>query len=61
MEYISIDPVEELIKAVAIVHGAARADMWRRLWSMVLELEAKRIKSSKEGYSNGACRGQNET
>lgn len=38
---IAINPVEELIKAVEIVHGRARADFWRQVWSMVLLKHAR--------------------
>ena len=31
--YIKIDPVKELLKAIEIIHGKARADMW---WMILL-------------------------
>lgn len=41
MSSIAINPVEELIKSIQIVHGKARADFWRRVWSMVLTKHAQ--------------------
>ena len=40
-EYISINPVEELIKAIGIVHGREQAYVWRRVWETVLEKQAR--------------------
>jgi hypothetical protein len=41
MDYIKINPIEELLKAIEIVHGRERADMWRRiLLSITVKKEA---------------------
>lgn len=33
MTYLKIDPIEELIKAIEIVHGKRYADVWRAVIS----------------------------
>lgn len=37
MERIPIDPVEELLKAIGIVHGAQAAYLWRRIVDAIQE------------------------